>query len=141
MKLLITGAVLSGKSTLAARFAAATPNLPVLCTNELIGKMDWSAESEEVSKWFARTDSFICEGATVVRALRKWLKANPTGKPCDQVIYLRTPLKELTKGQISSCKAQETMWREIEADLRGRGVQVDVLDKIPEDTLKAEPNP
>lgn len=138
MKILVTGAVKAGKTTLASKISK-NPDfiknevvpfpstLPVISTDELIGKMDWSAESEEVAKWFDRPDSFICEGATVVRALRKWLAGHPTGKPAEKVIYLLNPLEELTKGQQASCKAQMTIWKQIEAELKARGVEVELI--------------
>lgn len=155
MKILITGAVKAGKTTLASKLAmqmvpvdkliknikadeppAPVPGegiigIPIICTDELIGKMDWSAESEEVAKWLDRPDSFILEGATVVRALRKWLATHPEGKPCDCVIYLTKPREELTKGQLSSCKAQTTMWGQIEKELIARGVKVEVVEEYP----------
>lgn len=156
MKILITGAVKAGKTTLASKLAMsmvpaekliknqqsteqAPPvpgdgiiGIPIICTDELIGKMDWSAESEEVAKWFDRPDSFICEGATVVRALRKWLAGHPTGKPADKVIYLLTPHEELTKGQLASCKAQMTIWKQIADELQARGVEVELLGDKPD---------
>lgn len=143
MKFLITGAVKSGKTTLANEKASKVEEfiknmvpqetalivpVPVLTTDELIGKMDWSAESAEVATWFDRPDSMIIEGATVVRALRKWLASHPEGKPCDVVIYLLNPMEELTKGQVSSCKAQMTIWNQIKDELIRRGVDVQVLD-------------
>ena len=154
MKILITGAVKAGKSTVAKNMAGhyivplalrknqkvgemptvnvnhvdKSSDLPILSTDALIGTMDWSAESEEVAKWFDRPDSFIIEGATVVRALRKWMASHPEGKPCDEVYYLLNPMEELSKGQVSSCKAQMTMWKQIEAELTARGVSVQVID-------------
>lgn len=141
MKICITGVVKSGKTILANNMKVPLPPgkpneiqvLPILCTDELIGKMDWSAESEEVAKWLDWPDSFILEGATVVRALRKWLANHPDGKPCNKVIYLRNsyPGQELSKGQITNCKATTMIWSQVVAELKARGVDVEEIDQLP----------
>ena len=138
MKICVTGAVKAGKTFVANKLQQNDQGLPILCTDELIGKMDWSAESEEVAKWLDRPDSFILEGATVVRALRKWLASHPTGKPCDKVIYLRMPQVTIEKAQVSSSKAQMTIWSQITGELKHRGVEVVECDQYP---LEAEVKP
>ncbi len=136
MKILITGAVEGGKVH-AAKRSDVTNELPLKRTDDLIGKMDWSAESEEVAKWLDEPGDFILEGATVIRALRKWLAGHPTGKPCDKVILLTVSIGELSKGQVSSSKAQATMWGQIEAELKARGVEIEIKTTLP--PLEAKP--
>jgi leucyl-tRNA synthetase len=66
----------------------------------------------------------VIEGVALVRALRKWLERNAAGKPCDRVIVLRTPKVELTPGQAAMAKGHEKIWREVEPQLRKRGVEI-----------------
>lgn len=138
-KIAITGVVKSGKTHLGAHFLAnsLTPeeqkDLKKYSirreTDALIGKLAWGKDSEEVAKWFdeerdPNCQQVIYEGATIVRALRKWLAGHPEGKPVDQVIYLTKPLEDLVGPQAASSKAQNTIWAEIKAELIARGVEV-----------------
>lgn len=59
-------------------------------------------------------------------ALRKWLAAHPTGKPCDVVYWLEEPMCERKPGQISMANGCATVWLEIHDALAARGVEIRV---------------
>ncbi len=120
-RVVIVGGPRCGKTTRAKALAAT--GLQARHTDDLIGKLDWSAASEEVSRWFALPGPWVIEGVAAVRALRKWL-ASHGGQPCDQVEVMRKPFTQLNAGQASMLKSFETMWAEINHQLRARGVTV-----------------
>lgn len=64
------------------------------------------------------------EGAQATRGLRQWLKDNPTGKPCDEVVHCRTVRGEQTGPQAAMAKGVETVLNEIKHELIRRGVKV-----------------
>jgi hypothetical protein len=66
----------------------------------------------------------VHEGVAVPRALRKWLAANPTGKPADKVIFLGKPWQELSPGQLAMTKGLVTVWKEVVGELVARGVEL-----------------
>jgi hypothetical protein len=55
--------------------------------------------------------------SVIPRALRKWLAANPTGKPADKVIFLGKPWRELSPGQLAMTKGLVTVWKEVVGEL------------------------
>lgn len=118
MRIAIAGGPRCGKTTLAATMGEARH------TDDLIGQLDWSAASTEVSTWLNEPGPWIIEGVALPRALRKWLLANPEGKPCDVVHWLIAPHEELTSRQLGMLRGCETVWGEIEGELRRRGVDV-----------------
>ena len=130
----VTGGPKVGKTTYADKRAEHFVRehgipLPVRHTDAIVGAFGqdrdaWSKESEAVSGWFNEPGPWLIEGVTVARALRKWLKANPEGKPCDVVVWLEHPVAERTKGQESMAKATATVFLEVVAELQRRGVQV-----------------
>ena len=85
MKVAITGGPKTGKTTLSAEYEH------VRHTDDLI-HLGWSEASTAISLWFDDHEVQTIEGVAVPRALRKWLRANPSGKPCDRVIYMRRAL-------------------------------------------------
>ena len=119
MRVCIVGGPRTGKTTLASTM------LDPLHTDDLIGALDWSAVSEIIAtQWIPKPGPWVIEGVALVRALRKWIERNAAGKPCDRVIVLRTPKVELTPGQAAMAKGHETIWREVEPQLRKRGVEI-----------------
>ncbi len=126
MRVVIAGVPRSGKTTLAKTMASAR-GVSLRHTDDLIGTHDWSAASQEVSGWFDSHEPWVIEGVATGRALRKWLAANPEGKPCEQVIYHRNPVMALSQGQSTMAKGCDSVWSEIEPELRSRGV--DIWDK------------
>lgn len=100
---------------------------PVRHTDDIIGSFGddgWSKESEAVAGWFDLPGPWTVEGVTTARALRKWLAAHPTGKPCDVVVWLDRPDVEPTKGQDAMAKSVRTVFAEILPELERRGVRV-----------------
>ena len=122
-RIVIAGGPRTGKTTKANEMAEAS-KVTVKHTDDLIGEHEWSEASQKVADFFAEPGPWIVEGVATVRALRKWLKQNPEGKPCDKVIKMITPLVPLTPGQITMEKGCATVFNEIEAELRARGVDV-----------------
>ena len=118
----IIGPPKAGKTTLALALSAEL-GVPLLHTDDLIGRFDWSAASQHIADvWLAEPGSWIIEGVAAVRGLRKWLGANPSGKPCDLIIELPKPRIELTSRQAGMAKACLGIWTEIRQDLCARGV-------------------
>ena len=98
--------------------------IPVRHTDDLVGKLDWSAGSAEVARWLDMPGDWVIEGVSVVRALRKWLLAHPVGLPHDKLVYLRVPHEKLTEGQRSMTKGHDTIWASIETILAKRQAHV-----------------
>lgn len=117
-RVVIAGGPKTGKTTLAAAPDARH-------TDDLIGTLDWSAASAEVARWFSEPGPWTIEGVACIRALRKALDTSPA-KPCDRVILLTRPHVMRTTGQEAMWKADAARWREIEPELRRRGVIIDV---------------
>lgn len=95
----------------------------VFHTDDLM-HLEWSEASLTASQWFSQPGDWTVEGVAAVRALRKWMSANP-GKPCDRVVWLSQPKVTRTPGQNNMAKACETIWREILPELRSRGVEIE----------------
>lgn len=61
----------------------------------------------------------------MARALRKWLLRNPRGgKPADLIVVLRMPVEDRIPEQDAMARGVETVWRQIEPELRRRGVTI-----------------
>lgn len=120
-RILIIGGPRVGKTTLATQLGEKL-GMPVLSTDSLIGLLAWSDASAEVARWLDR-ESFLIEGITVVRAIRKWLAANEAGLPCDVLYVGETPRVERTQGQITMAKAFRTIWSEVAPELERRGLR------------------
>jgi broad-specificity NMP kinase len=104
VRLLITGGVGSGKTTLASKIKLTEMCdliCPLLHTDDLIGDYDWSGCSQYVAdKWFHAEGPWIIEGVAIPRALRKYLEANPSAlPPCDRIIVLTDQHKDLNPRQ------------------------------------------
>jgi len=118
-RICIIGGPRTGKTTLANTMSN------VLHTDDLIELFDWSGVSEHVAMdWFARPGPWVIEGVAVVRALRKWLKSNADGVPCERIIVLTEPHVELSKGQATMAKGHAKVWNEVRPLLLARGVVV-----------------
>lgn len=139
MRIVIAGIPLAGKSTrahdLATRHAMGAwhgdpyeldrtaPRCGSMCRHVASG-LDWSDASAQVARWLSEPGPWIVEGVAAVRALRKWLEANRAGKPCDVVLWLRTPFVQLTPGQAAMAKGCEKVWAEVLRPLQLRGVEI-----------------
>lgn len=117
MRIAIAGGPRCGKTTLAETLGAARH------TDDLIER-GWSEASALTATWFDEPGPWIIEGVAVPRALRKWLAANPEGRPCDVVHWLGAPRVPLTDGQVSMFKGCAKVWGEIVGELQRRGVEI-----------------
>lgn len=122
-RVLITGAPNTGKSQLAVELSAEV--VQAREADDLIDKSDpgnWSKVSQELADvWFQEPGPWVIEGVQVPRALRKWLEANPTGCPCETIIWLHTPLQRLNTQQVAMLKGMVKVWAEIKNQLIDRG--------------------
>lgn len=125
-QIIILGGPQVGKTTLAETLSRKFDISTVHRSSDLEG-LEWSESSEAASKWFSEPGDWICEGVQMARALRRWLKANPT-EPLDaDILTLESPLVPLLPGQVSMQKGVETVFQEIEAELAERGGRIHKL--------------
>lgn len=83
-------------------------------TDDLIGKLDWSAASAEVATWLDEPGPWVIEGVSVSRALRKWRAAHSDEPPpVDRIVRMIVPVMDLTGGQASMAKGEQSVWGEI----------------------------
>lgn len=120
-RIAIGGGPRTGKTTIAESFG-----WPVRHTDDLIGKLEWSAASTEVARWMEAPGPWVIEGVAVARALRKALIMSPR-KPCDLLVWLTTPHVELTAEQATMGKGCDTVLGEIRDELVRRGVTIETL--------------
>lgn len=118
MRRAIAGVPRAGKTTLGRELSK-----DVRSTDDTVG-LGWSAASDRVAGWLNEPGDLVLEGMAVPRALRKWLERNPVGRPVDQVIWLATARETLSEGQEAMGKGAETVLKEIEPELRRRGVGI-----------------
>lgn len=136
-RIVILGGPRTGKTTLAKSMAlqarrGARPqtvgmdgHVNVYHTDDLI-RLGWSEASRAAAMWFDEPGPWIIEGVAVVRALRKWRDAHPgEPPPVDRVIRLTTPHVELTSGQATMARGEETVWLEVEPWLAEHGVSIE----------------
>lgn len=116
-KVVIAGGPQTGKTALARKLGSNTR-----CTDSVRSEV-WGEGSRRVATWMDTEDLDVIEGCISAHALRKWMRTND-GKPCDKVIYLNRPHTPLTKRQDAMGKGIATVFREIEPELRKRGVAV-----------------
>lgn len=120
MRIVICGGPGSGKSEFALELSARY-GLPVLHTDDLT-TLEWSEQSVVAARWLNREGSWIIEGVTMVRALRKWL-ARGSGLPFDTIYWMErcyetpTPLRTGTR----------TIWDEIQPELIRRNANIRVM--------------
>lgn len=123
MRIVIAGGPRTGKTTLANELAGERGQT-AKHTDDLIS-LGWSEASQVCADdWLNAEGDWIVEGVSAPRALRKWLQANPEGKPCDVVHWLSVPHVELTKGQAAMAKGCLAVWIEVFTELRSRGVEI-----------------
>ncbi len=122
-RIIIVGGPRTGKSTLAVRLGE-RHDIPVRFGDSLIDTHEWSEASEEVSRWLDEKGPAIIDGVVAARALRKWLARNPEGHPDFTVVFLRDNIQVQSPGARAMAKGVETVWREIEPELRRRGVEI-----------------
>lgn len=123
MRITIINGPKTGKTTLANAIGSAS-GVDVRHSDDLI-PLGWSESSQYMAdEWLSDDVPCVIEGVAVVRALRKWLAANETGKPVDRIIRLEEPYTVLLLGQMSMTAGHDKIWREIEEELLARGVEI-----------------
>lgn len=122
MKIAICGGPKCGKTTLAAKLNANT-GIPVRHTDDLVGKLDWSAASLVVAHWLAEPGDMIVEGTALPRSLRKFCRLYPGRKPCDFAVWLQWPKVPRTPGQETMARGCRTVWIEVLPTLQQLGVE------------------
>ena len=122
-RIVIAGSPRAGKTTLADELGEQLGVDPMR-SDDLIETHAHGEDSAEVARWFNEPGPWVAEGVTMVRGLRKWLETHPAGKPCDEVVVLRSPVKPLNEGQRTQAKGIDTVWCQIAGKLAARGVTV-----------------
>lgn len=117
----ITGGPKTGKTTLALALGARTGR-PVLHTDDLL-HLDHHEATRRAARWFDEP-AWIVEGVAVPRALRKWLLQNPDRPLSAGALYLRQAHVHRNKSQVAMERGVRTVWLQIRAELRRRGVEV-----------------
>lgn len=120
-RIIVAGGPRTGKTTF-AKGLGERYGLKVQHTDDLI-QLGWSGASAAAAAWFDEPGPWIVEGVAVPRAIRKWLAANPTGKPCDYFLWLQEPKVHMTRGQIQMSAGCLTVWLEVKDQLLARGVR------------------
>lgn len=121
MRIAIIGSPRAGKTTLALDLGRAMA-YPVLHADDLIA-LGWSEASDELARVLTAASDIIVEGVAVVRALRKMLAASRE-PPVERCFALEEPLQPLTRGQVAMLRGCATVLRDVEPELRRRGVCV-----------------
>lgn len=125
-RVVIVGGPRAGKTTFAAKLGAEL-DAPVRHTDDLIPH-GWSESSRLAAEWFDAPGPWIVEGVATVRALRKWLAANPGGAPADIVYVANRARVPLTPQQRIMSDGCVTIWREILPELRRRVRDIRIID-------------
>jgi adenylate kinase family enzyme len=110
-RVLILGVPRAGKTTLAARLAPAgiTPR----STDDLIPH-GWHTASDQAALWLDSPGPWVIEGVAAVRALRKWFRLHPQGRPpVDRVVWLSAPRLPLSERQGALAVGTASIFREV----------------------------
>ncbi len=124
-RVLIAGGPRVGKSTL-SELAAQRLGTKPLHTDDTI-ELGWSNASAVVATWFDKPGPWVIEGVALPRALRKWLAANPEGRPCDVVFWSNDNKVDRNSGQEAMAKGCDTVWVQVRPLLRERGVTIEAF--------------
>jgi hypothetical protein len=118
MRRAIAGPPNTGKTTLAGPNARHTDDTIATTSS-------WDGAHKAVAAYFDDpSPTLTVEGVKVAHGLREWLREHPTGKPVDEVIRLVEPRETPTQFHRTLAKGEETVWRQIEPELRARGVRI-----------------
>lgn len=120
---LIAGGPRVGKTTLAAALAREV-GVVSRHTDDLVGAVAYAEAHKRVAEWISPLGPWVIEGVTVVRALRLWLRDNPTGIPAERVFWSTAAKVDRTTGQARMAKGIATVWGQIEPELLARGVVI-----------------
>jgi hypothetical protein len=120
-RIVLIGGPRVGKSTKAAELALDTGHL-VWCSDEY-RDVEWSKASALAMERLETPGPWILEGCAMVRALRKWLKAHPEGRPCDLLLARFEPREKVSFAQQTMGKGVKHILIEIRRELALRGVR------------------
>lgn len=154
-RLVITGWPRAGKTTLANKLketrlydleqvdSKSVYHLDVLFRENNLG---WSEQSDTAAMLFNALpigESWIVEGVTAIRAIRKWLVGRePGAKPFNRVLYIAGPYdksKPLTPGQRAMGAGCDTALSDVTWELTRRGIRVDVIECLAEHRYRQAP--
>jgi hypothetical protein len=130
-RVVIAGGPRRGKSTIAEKLAR--PGVAHHHGEELVDRPEWagmtreekwSAGSALAATWLDEPGPLVAENVAMSRALRKWLRSHPVGKPADVVVHLSDAVDETVPGQETMAAGDETVWKQIRSELVMRGVRV-----------------
>jgi len=128
-RVVVAGGPKTGKTTLAIRLGKRLGR-QTRHSDSLVMSHEWGDDSAEVARWLDEPGEWIVEGVTMARALRKWLARHESKAPDVTVIYCREPLISRSKGQETMAKGVETVWRQVQPELRGLGVRIIERDAL-----------
>ena len=118
-KIGIVGGPRTGKTTLARKLGGTVHHL------DSFMQLGWSEASEAAAQQIDKiSDPAVLEGVSLARALRKWLRSHPEGKPLDKVIVLQKPMAEVSAGQVVMGMGVGTVFNEISEELIKRGTEI-----------------
>ena len=123
MKICIAGGPQVGKTTLARELVKGTGR-GFHSSDDSVLSLHWTNQSDTVLKWVEADGPWVIEGVPVIRALRKWLRTQPEGKPCDTLYWRFAARTTRTGGQERLAKGCLAVFREVEPELRRRGVEI-----------------
>jgi len=118
-RIFVTGWPMCGKST----FSESFDHDDVRHTDDF-SDFEWHEQSDLVYQWIENREIRVIEGVVLPRAIRKWLDENSIGRPCDYLIWMCHPKRELSYGQKRMGLALDTVMNEIYIELLQRGVDV-----------------
>lgn len=121
-RIVICGGPDAGKTAMAEELRV----VPVWHTDDL-NRLDWSDQSWACYRWLCRQGSFVIEGTTAVRAVRKWLKRHSDGLPFDRIYWMERVVVNLSPGQERMRKGCRTIWESIQPELIRRGADLRVI--------------
>ena len=118
-RIVIAGHPGGGKTTMAGKLGLVTHH-----TDDLMDDYQFEDAKYEIVRWLNSDGPWCIEGVQAGRGLRQWMRDNPTGKPCDKVIYLqaRTPLSGVRLRMAKGC---DTVFNGIRHAMADRGVVIE----------------
>lgn len=130
-RIIIIGGPRTGKTTMAEDLRRRAGVQHIRHTDDL-ADMEWSRASEVASTWIDEPAPWLIEGVAAVRALRKWLRRNPTGRPCELIILAWHHVVDSTPGQVAMARGVRTIWEgpvsdggpSVKSDVESRGVRI-----------------
>jgi hypothetical protein len=137
-RIVVAGVPKSGKTTFvetilqsdlgSALMGLGRPTLTVHHSDDLID-LDWSSQSLAAMRWLDEPGPWICEGVTMIRALRKWTAVDTNWilrKPCDTLYWFGTHATDVTRRQRALGNNCQGIFDEVAPYLISSGVQINL---------------